>query len=43
MNLIFCMQISIKVSYKLIPTFWALKSLQGDTVIVDGHDQAFSI
>ena len=43
MKLIFFMQINIKVSYKLISTLLATKlHLQGDTIIIDGPDQAFS-
>ena len=42
MKLIFFMQIKIKVSYKLISTLLATKlHLQGDTIIIDGPDQAF--
>ena len=36
MKLIFCMQINIKVSYKLILTFEHQSNLQGDTIITDG-------
>ena len=32
---------NIKVSYNLISTFWA-SEFQGDTTIIDGHDQAFA-
>ena len=42
MKLIFCMQITIIVSYKLISTFGRQSFLQGDTITIDGHDQAFS-
>ena len=35
-KLTFCMQINIKVSYKLILTLWASKFFQGDTI--NGHD-----
>ena len=42
MKLIFCMQINIRVSYKLISTLWASSFLQGDTIIIDDDDQAFS-
>ena len=42
MKLIFCMQITIIVSYKLISTFGCQSFLQGDTITIDGHDQAFS-
>ena len=41
-KLIFCMQINIIVSYKLISRFGRQSFLQGDTVTIDGHDQAFS-
>ena len=41
MKLIFCKQINIKVSYKL--DFGRQIFLKGDTIIVEGHDQAFSI
>ena len=39
MKLIFCMQINIKVSYKLISS---QSFLQGDAIIIDRHDLAFS-
>ena len=43
MKLTFWMQIKIKVSYKLISTLFGHQSLlQGDTIIIDGHDQALS-
>ena len=43
MMLIFRMQVNIKVSYKFISILLELQSvLQGDTIIIDGHDQAFS-
>ena len=36
------MQININISYKLISTLWVPSFLQGDTIIINGHDQAFS-
>ena len=42
MKLIFCMQITIIVSYKLISTFGRQSFLQCNTITIDGHDQAFS-
>ena len=43
MMLIFRMQVNIKVSYKFISILLELQSvLQGGTIIIDGHDQAFS-
>ena len=42
MKLIFCMQINIDVSYKLISTPWVPRFLQGNTIIINGHDQVFS-
>ena len=44
MKLIFCMQINIKVSYKLISELWFSHQyfLQGDANIIDARDQAFS-
>ena len=39
MKLIFCMQVNIKVTFKLISTLCASNVLQGDTIIIDGHDQ----
>ena len=36
------MQINIIVSYKLISRFGRQSFLQGDTITIDGHDQAFS-
>ena len=31
-----------EVSYQLNSTLWASNFLQGDTIIIDGHDQGFS-
>ena len=36
MKLIFCMQVNIKVTFKLISTLCASNVLQGDTIIIDG-------
>ena len=40
MKLIFCMQINIKISYKLISKLWASLFPRGNIIIIDGHDQA---
>ena len=42
MKLIFCMQINIKMAYKLISTLGHQRLLQGDTNIIDEHDDVFS-
>ena len=44
MKLIFCMQINIKVSYKLISNIFGIKVSYKvmDMIIIDGQDQAFS-
>ena len=36
---VFCMQINIKVFYKLFQHFGYQSFLQGDTIIIDKHDQ----
>ena len=38
MKLIFFLQIKIKVSYKLFQDFGHQIFLQGNTIIIDGHD-----
>ena len=38
----FCLQVAIKVSYKLMSILWALKFSQDDAIIIDAYDQEFS-
>ena len=42
MKLTFCMQININASCKLISALGQQSFLQGDTIIIDEHDQTFS-
>ena len=41
MKFIFCMQINIKISYKLISTLWVSK-FADDAIIIERHNQAYS-
>ena len=43
MRLIFCMQINIKVSYKLISTPWTPKFSIRWYYLIDKHDEAFKV